>query len=1113
LGILYSRAFSLPFFLTRLLSSPESLVTRPDDESEQDASAEEVASTDDEILAEGEPAAHAAADRDAAEEPEPEATESSSSVSSAAENESLPESIETAGDDGSEPASSDEDLPEDEELTPEIVEDEAIRGDFMIRWAVVLLALLLGIREVDQTATLVHIRVGESIRANGYWPPAQDEFSYTASERTWINLSWLSDVILSLVYAAGGAVGLSLLTGLLAATTFYLLSQISREGMPTWWGSVCGCLALLAAHLHFSALPQMVTLLGIVWVLRNLTLWNESGERKYVWCLIGSLAVWANLDSRAYLGAAVVVLYFLGGALSKLLRKSGSQDGGSEVDGAATSKGSLTDLAIAAGGSVVALMLNPFGWHSLLAPVKYYGSAVYEYELATLRYYLTAELEPAGVQLYGLLDPGVWGVLNHHIVAGLTVCVAALVVSVMTWRKADSGLLLAILAGIGVSLICLVNLPAIALVAAVAATLTGQDWYRANCRQTYSIDRLEVMFSRGGRAVTVLLLAVVAWLGVSGRLLGDGEAQIGFGFSPELQMTIDGTKEDLDAAPTGEVFTLRPDHGDLLIWHGRRAFFDSRFGLYLSPRSKLSDASNNLVLLHDQARHAIRVPTREPDPNDPRGTWHGNRALWQELFDRFGVTCVAPRMWGASPDYNTWTSLMVSPDWTLLHQGGTAALFLRTDRAGISLKRDRWNVIDLPAMVFLAEDRAPVERPPALPPNFTEKFLAAQVPLASNDLQKARHFNYYLQLATQGVPVSRIEVLSLAYLSIRHSNRALEKKTTDPRPYHELALGAAFAREVETDTLGENPPVTISHQRYVQYVHALNQTLRFSPQNADLIAQLAVEYEQAGRIDLALSMAERCVEVITSLPPAESDNEFALRQRISDSMRDLVKRYEDRRKAVEEEIVKLQKEKIDTLQISAMLRQEGFNLRALRLIEEDPALVGNIQARLIQAFLLSDAGRLEESAELFNSLGQLEADGQNPVPWMMHAAWVNMSLGDFDQAVMLLQKRISAIEEAGDRFEGFPTELPRLRWTLVRCYLESGQSSRAKEYLVELQKTPLKPVADLILREIDPAAVPTAPAVEKPETEKGSETPKPAESTDPAEEKAPPPLPTDKSND
>ena len=35
-------------------------------------------------------------------------------------------------------------MPEYEPLTPELVQDEAARGDFMLRWAVVLLAFLMG---------------------------------------------------------------------------------------------------------------------------------------------------------------------------------------------------------------------------------------------------------------------------------------------------------------------------------------------------------------------------------------------------------------------------------------------------------------------------------------------------------------------------------------------------------------------------------------------------------------------------------------------------------------------------------------------------------------------------------------------------------------------------------------------------------------------------------------------------------------------------------------------------------------------------------------------------------------------------------------------------------
>ena len=43
-----------------------------------------------------------------------------------------------------EPAAPEGELPEWEPLSPELLEDEAIRGDFVLRWAIVGLAMLFG---------------------------------------------------------------------------------------------------------------------------------------------------------------------------------------------------------------------------------------------------------------------------------------------------------------------------------------------------------------------------------------------------------------------------------------------------------------------------------------------------------------------------------------------------------------------------------------------------------------------------------------------------------------------------------------------------------------------------------------------------------------------------------------------------------------------------------------------------------------------------------------------------------------------------------------------------------------------------------------------------------
>ena len=59
-----------------------------------------------------------------------------------------------------------DELPDDEPLTPELVEEEAIRGDFMLRWAVVLLSVLMAFTQISDTRPLVLIRSGDYMRVS-----------------------------------------------------------------------------------------------------------------------------------------------------------------------------------------------------------------------------------------------------------------------------------------------------------------------------------------------------------------------------------------------------------------------------------------------------------------------------------------------------------------------------------------------------------------------------------------------------------------------------------------------------------------------------------------------------------------------------------------------------------------------------------------------------------------------------------------------------------------------------------------------------------------------------------------------------------------------------------
>ena len=84
---------------------------------------------------------------------------------------------------------SEDELPDYIELTPDLVEEEAIRGDFMLRWASIFLAVLFGFSEIAETRSLVHIRAGEQMQSNGFLPPSADPFAYSLDGQSTSNVS------------------------------------------------------------------------------------------------------------------------------------------------------------------------------------------------------------------------------------------------------------------------------------------------------------------------------------------------------------------------------------------------------------------------------------------------------------------------------------------------------------------------------------------------------------------------------------------------------------------------------------------------------------------------------------------------------------------------------------------------------------------------------------------------------------------------------------------------------------------------------------------------------------------------------------------------------------
>ena len=206
-----------------------------------------------------------------------------------------------------------------------MVEEEAVRGDFMLRWAAVGLAVLMGFTQINDTKPLVLIRSGDYMRAHGLLPPRTDVLSLTMAEKPAPNVSWLFDHVVSLRWAIGwrkstdsaesGDGGIRRIPAHAHVDSRstdmveFDLRRVCDRGMFIRFRAVAR-----TGHNAGHDTHNAMALSASAWDI-------DSGLH---WKLPLLIAIWCNFDSRAWVGAFVVVLYFMGVLVS-------SQDCGKEV--------------------------------------------------------------------------------------------------------------------------------------------------------------------------------------------------------------------------------------------------------------------------------------------------------------------------------------------------------------------------------------------------------------------------------------------------------------------------------------------------------------------------------------------------------------------------------------------------------------------------------------------------------------------------------------------------------------------------------------------------------------------------------------------------------------
>jgi hypothetical protein len=200
-------------------------------------------------------------------------------------------------------------------------------------WTLVTLAgifVLLGVWPLFPADLWWHVRVGQWVVENGR-VPTTDLFSYTRAGEPWAYQSWLSEVVLFLLYHAGNA-PLMIFAQAVAVTTAYGLvfgaNRCAARG-DTRWSALATLTAAVVGFANWMVRPQTLSILFFALSLYLLERQRgHQGEgysqpyRDYaLWWLVPVFALWANSHGGFVFGLALVGTHLLADLLAWLRRK------------------------------------------------------------------------------------------------------------------------------------------------------------------------------------------------------------------------------------------------------------------------------------------------------------------------------------------------------------------------------------------------------------------------------------------------------------------------------------------------------------------------------------------------------------------------------------------------------------------------------------------------------------------------------------------------------------------------------------------------------------------------------------------------------------------------
>ena len=239
---------------------------------------------------------------------------------------------------------------------------KTFRMDRLLAAELGALAFLLGCYELFDPDIWWHLKSGQWILDHRRIP-FLDIFTYSSSNRVWVDLHWGFQVALALAYGLAGVAGMILMAAAAGCATVVIAMTARAPHWPRWVAVLCWLPALALMAMRFDPRPEIFSLLYLASFLA--ILFHAERRPVMAWCLPFLQVLWVNTHALFILGPIVLGCFILDRVTRTWLGPRRS------VDELMQGKQALwRHLLPVSAAVVIACLINPYGARGALFPME-----------------------------------------------------------------------------------------------------------------------------------------------------------------------------------------------------------------------------------------------------------------------------------------------------------------------------------------------------------------------------------------------------------------------------------------------------------------------------------------------------------------------------------------------------------------------------------------------------------------------------------------------------------------------------------------------------------------------------------------------------------------------